>query len=114
MLTLILLLLGGSVIAYLSLQNVMIVSLNFLDYTIESIPLFYVIIGSMLVGILLSYVIHLINSIFVFFTMHDKDKKIMDDQKQVAELTKRIHQLELENARLEKESDLVDVDEDSI
>ena len=114
MLSLIILLIAGSVIAFLSLQNTMLVSLNFLDYTIPNIPLYYVIIGSMLVGLLLSYVIYLAHSILTAITLHSKDRKIMSEKKEVAELTKRIHQLELENAKIKKESDLQSVDDNSL
>jgi uncharacterized integral membrane protein len=114
MLSLIIILIVGSIIAYLSLQNTMLVSLNFLDYTIPNLPLYYVIIGSMLIGLLLSYTIHLIHSFFTTLTIHSKDKKIMQERKEVAELTKRIHKLELENATLKKDTDLVGVDSNSL
>jgi lipopolysaccharide assembly protein A len=114
MLSLILLLIGGSIIAYLSLQNTMIVSLHFLDYTIPSLPLYYVIIGSMLVGLLLSYVIYLVHSIIMNISLHGKDRKIMKEKEQVAELTKRIHQLELENVRLKNQTDTDTVDSNSL
>ncbi len=114
MLSIILLLIGGSVIAYLSLQNTMLVTLSFLDYTVPHLPLYVIIIGSMLVGFLLSYLIHLINSVFVFFTLHGKDKTIMSEKKEVAELTKRIHQLELENAKLSKAANSEEADERSL
>ena len=105
MLSLIILLVGGSIIAFLSLQNTMVVSLHFLDFTIPNLPLYYVIIGSMLVGLLLSYVIYLVHAIITNISLLGKDKKIMKEKQQVAELTKRIHQLELENVKLKKETD---------
>ena len=114
MFSLIIILVVGSIIAYLSLQNTMVVSLYFLDYTIPNLPLYYVIIGSMLVGLLLSYVIYLVHSIGVSFSLSKKDKKIMQERQQVAQLTKRVHQLELENVRLKKGTDSESDDINSI
>ncbi len=114
MFSLILLLIGGSVIAYLSLQNTMLVSLHFLDYTIPNLPLYYVIIGSMLVGLLLSYIIYVVHTVVMRFNLLKKDKKIMQEKEQVAELTKRVHKLELENVRLKKENDDEGDDDNSL
>lgn len=105
MLSLTILLVGGSIIAFLSLQNTMVVSLHFLDFTIPNLPLYYVIIGSMLVGLLLSYVIYLVHTIITNISLFGKDKKIMKEKQQVAELTKQIHQLELENVKLKRQTD---------
>ncbi len=105
MLSLILLLVGGSVIAYLSLQNTMLVSVNFLDQTVSNVPLYFVIIGSMLIGLLLSYVIYLVHAIVTNISLASKDRKIIKEKQEVAELTKQIHQLELENVKLKKQTD---------
>lgn len=102
-LALILLLIFGSGVAYLALQNTTHVTFTILNYTLSDIPLFSVIIGSVLVGVLLAYIIYMINSISTALTIHGKDKKIKESEKSAAELTKRIHQLELENAALKKD-----------
>ncbi|HBC73097.1 hypothetical protein A2379_00610 [Candidatus Amesbacteria bacterium RIFOXYB1_FULL_47_13] len=39
------------------------VSFTLLNYSFSNVPLFSVIIGSMLIGVLLAYLIHMINSI---------------------------------------------------
>lgn len=114
MLSLIILLVSGSLIAYFSLQNTMLVSVNFLDLNVTNIPLYYVIIGSMLVGLLLSYAIYIIHSISTSIKLHKKDKRIKENKGELAQLTKRIHQLELENLKLKKESGLEVIDENSL
>jgi len=105
MLSLIFLLIFGSAIAFLSLQNTMPVTLTFLHYTFKNWPLSYVIIASMLVGIILSYLIHLVESISSTFTIHGKNKKIKEEEKELIEMTKKIHQLQIENARLKNSND---------
>ncbi len=101
--TLILLLVVGSLITYLSKFNFMLVSLSFGKYVFTDIPLFYVIIGSLLVGLVLSYIAFLITRISSSFKMRGKDIEIKKNIDEVLELTKRVHQLELENEKLKHE-----------
>lgn len=101
---LILLLVVGAVMAYLSQNNLIPVTLHLGSTVITDIPLFYVIIGSLLTGLVLSYLIYLVNSIFTAFSMHGKDTKIKQGKSEIVDLTKRIHQLELENERLKSNS----------
>lgn len=100
MLILILFLIVGSVLAYLAQNNLTLVSVNIGPYVFANIPLFYVIIGSLLVGLILSYVLYLIHTISTSFVLRGKDNKIKKKRDEVAELTKRVHQLELENEKL--------------
>jgi len=99
MLILILLLILGAGMAYLSKFNDMLVSVSFGSYIISDIPLFYVIIGSLVTGLILSYLVYLVDTIFTSWTIRGKDKEIKKTKLEVLELTKRIHQLELENEK---------------
>jgi lipopolysaccharide assembly protein A len=99
MLGLIILLVAGSLLVYISKFNFVPVSLNLGLYTLSDIPLFYVIIGSLVIGLVLSYLIYLINSISTSLRLHGKDKEIKIYKDEVLELTKRVHQLELENEK---------------
>jgi len=100
MITLILIILVGAVFVYLSQNNLTHVTLHIGSTVISNLPLFYIIIGSLLTGLIVAYLIHLVNSIFVSFSMHGKDSKIKQGKSEIVDLTKRIHQLELENERL--------------
>lgn len=91
-------------VVYLAQNNLMPVTLYIGHSVFPDIPLFYVIIGSLLIGLGFSYLIYLINSIFTGFTMRGKDTKIKQGKDEIVDLTKRIHQLELENERLKKDS----------
>jgi len=85
----------------------LIVILNYPPILLD-IPLFYIIIGSLLVGLGLSYLYALIRSISTGFTMRKKDKKIKETRSEIVDLTKRIHQLELENEKLKNKSTIVE------
>jgi len=81
------------------------VNLTFLHYSFKNWPLSYVIIGSMLVGIILSYLISLVSLISNVFIINSKNNKIKNEEKEKIELTKKIHQLQIENAVLKKDKD---------
>ena len=100
MLQIIFLLLAGSALTYISRYNLELVSLNFGQYTIPDVPLFYVIVGSLLTGLILSYIMQSLTGISTYFKLRDKSKEIKMGQDEVLSLTKRIHQLEIENEKL--------------
>jgi lipopolysaccharide assembly protein A len=76
------------------------VTVNLGLYVFSDIPLFYVIIGSLLTGLVLSYLFYLVYAISNSFKLLGKNKEIKKNKNAVLELTKRIHQLELENEKL--------------
>ncbi|HCC84519.1 MAG TPA: hypothetical protein DEP87_02455 [Candidatus Pacebacteria bacterium] len=100
MLIIILLLILGAVMAYISKFNAVLVNVNLGAYIFNDIPLFYVIIGSLLIGLILSYLVYLVDLLFTSWTLRGKENEIKKFKKEVLELTKRIHQLELENEKL--------------
>lgn len=100
MLTLIFLLVIGAALVYISKFNFTPVSLNLGAYVFSDIPLFYVIIGSLIIGLVFSYLIHLVRAISNSFTLRGKNKEIKKDKDEILELTRQIHQLELENEKL--------------
>ncbi len=114
MFVLILLLIFGAGVAYFAIPNTSLVTFTLASYTFVDVPLFYVMIGSMLVGVVLAYVIHLVYSISTSMTIYGKNKKIKHAENELTELTKKIHQLELENAELKAETNLPNIDEKSL
>ncbi len=107
MLNIIFLLITGSVFAYLSKDNLVPVTLNVAQYTFANIPLFYVIVGSLLVGLTLSYFVQVLGSITNSFVLRGNRQAIKSGRDEVLELTKRVHQLELENERLKQNNPAV-------
>lgn len=99
---------------YISKFNFTPVSVNLGLYTFSNIPLFYVIVASLLFGLVLSYLVYLVHSISTSFTLHGKDKEIKKDKNAVLELTKRVHQLELENEKIRNGSDSEPTDQNAL
>jgi len=105
MLILILTLILGSALVYISKYNFMPVTVNFGFYVISDIPLFYVIVASMVIGLVFSYLISRIEAISIFFEIRNKNNEIKKDKDEILELTKRIHQLELEKEKMNNGSE---------
>ncbi len=102
MLTLILLLVVGSFLAYLAQDNLVLVSVNFGPYVISGVPLFYVIVGSLVTGLAVAYVIYLTEAISKSLAMRAKDVELKKSKQEVLELTKRVHQLEIEKEKIKR------------
>lgn len=103
--TLILTILLGLIIAFFATQNTGIVSINFLTYSI-AVPVYIVVIGALLIGLLFSWIISTVNSIGTSMKMRGKEHKITDYKKENAELLRQVHQLEITNAKLETAANL--------
>ena len=112
MLFVILFLVVGSLLVYVSKFNLMPVTVNLKFWTFSNIPLFYVIVASILAGLTFSYLIYLIHVISTSLKLRGKNKEIKKNKNEVLELTKRVHQLELENTRLKAKTG--EFDENSI
>ncbi len=100
MITLLLLIVAGGLFVYVAQGNLEPVSLIIGPYTLVDLPLFYVIMGSLLIGLMLAYVLHLGQAISNSWELRTKKKEIERTKDEVMELTKRVHQLELENQKL--------------
>jgi len=114
MLNLILVLLVGSGLVYVSKFNFTLVSVNLGFATIPNVPLFYIIITSVVFGLILSYIFSLIRSVSTSFTLRGKNNEIKKGQDEVLELTRRVHQLELENEKQKNGTDLVPTDTNAL
>ena len=108
MFILILLLVVSGIMVYLAQNNLTLVSLQLGSYMFANIPLFYVIIGSLLTGLGLAYILYLINSISTTIAMHKKDTTIQETKNEIVDLTKQIHQLELENERIKNNTTIIE------
>ena len=97
------LLLAGTALTYISRYNLELVTVNMGIYTIANIPLFYVIVGSILIGLILSYVLQLIRNITTYWEIRAKSKEIETGKQEILDLTKTVHQLEIANEKLKHE-----------
>lgn len=104
MFALIVLFIFGIGVAFFATQNTQAISLTFANYSLNSIPLYIIVLVSLLLGFAVSWIISLVDVISSAFKIHGKEGTIKNANKQIAELTKKVHQLELENEKLKGES----------
>lgn len=86
--------------AIFATQNTMPVTIWFFDYTVPYVPVYMVVLSSILLGLLLSWIITFTQSVVSGFKIRGKENRIRSYEKEVADLTRRVHNLELENTRL--------------
>ncbi|HSW48200.1 MAG TPA: LapA family protein [Candidatus Saccharimonadales bacterium] len=86
--------------AYFATQNTGSVALRFVNYEIVGVPMYVVVISSILAGVILSWIISLFSSATYFLNMRSKEHVILQDRKAILDLKKRMVELEAENARL--------------
>ncbi len=104
MLALIVLVVFGIGVAFFATQNTQTISITLGNYPLTGVPLYLIVLVSLLLGFVVSWIISLVDVISSALKIHGKESAIKDANKQISELTKRVHQLELENERLKAES----------
>lgn len=88
------------VFGYFATQNTGPISLTLSSYKIENIPLYIALGVTLLVGLLFSWLNSLIDVFTSSMKMRGKENVIKGERKAIHELTKKVNQLELENAKL--------------
>ena len=104
MFALIVLVVFGIGVAFFATQNTQTVSITLGNYPLTGVPIYLIVLVSLLLGFVVSWIINLVDVISSALKIHGKENTIKDANKQISELTKKVHQLELENERLKGES----------
>lgn len=105
MLILILFLIVGSILAYVSQYNFEPVSVNLGWYVFSQVPLFYVMVASLVTGLVLAYAMHLVHAFSNSMMLRAKENELKKNKGEIAELTKRVHQLEIQNDKLKAKTE---------
>ena len=100
MLALILLIVFGLGTAYFSTQNTGAVHIVLGNYIFYDIPLYVIVIASILLGVFISWLISIVDSISSKVTIYGKDSAIKEAYKTIDVLKEENHNLELKNAQL--------------
>jgi len=114
MFVLILMLLVGSLLVYVSKFNFQLVTVNLGWWIFRDIPLFYVICFSVLFGLGLSYMFYLSQEVINSFLIRSKNKEIKENKEEVLELTKRVHKLEIEKEKMGRGQEITTEDINSL
>ncbi len=103
MLTLLVVVAVGLLLAFVSGQNSVPVSLRLGSALFPGIPLYVVVLGSFFIGIFLSWILSFFGWASSTMRLNGKNKEINKYQQSTADLHNKIRQLELENAQLRGE-----------
>lgn len=105
MLALLLLIIFGLGVAYFATQNTGLVHILLGGYLMKDIPLYVIVVGSLLLGIFISWLVSMVDTFSTFFTLHGKDSEIKRIQKELQHLQHENQILEEENNRLKRTID---------
>jgi uncharacterized integral membrane protein len=99
MASLIVIVILGLGFAYFASQNTAPIIVNVLGNSF-GLPIYLVVLGSLLLGLLVSGIINAFDSLSSMFEIHNRDTKIKQKEQTVEQLSRQVHDLEMENARL--------------
>ena len=89
-------------VAFFATLNTSLVNINIPGYNI-SVPLYLVVLISILLGFIFAWLLHLMNAFTSLFALRGKNKMIKKEKMVNTELTKKVDDLEIKNAKLENE-----------
>ena len=93
---------AGIGIAYFATQNPITIPITLASYHFFNIPLYILVAGSLLFGLLVAWIISLFSYFGNSILFHRQNNRIQKDNKLIQDLTNRIHELEIENTRLKE------------
>lgn len=95
----------AGIIAFFATQNAGPVDLHLGKYNLASVPLYWVVLGSVLATLIFSWVMFLMNSISSSFVLHGRNNSLKKLEKENEKLTEKIHKLEIDNARIQEKQE---------
>jgi uncharacterized integral membrane protein len=96
----------GIAIGYFASQNTVPVTLRVGEYVFADIPLYLIIVGSLVIGVFLSWILYLAKIVSSGATSYGKDYVAMRRARRMAaDLEQRVQKLEAENVRLRTDHD---------
>lgn len=104
MLTLVVTVFFGLGFALFATQNTGPVDVFIGPYTIPNVPIYLVILASIVIALLVCGFLYLLKSLSSSLTIREKEEELKKTKSEMAEVTKTAHKLELENTKLKAES----------
>lgn len=114
MIALILFFVFGLLFGYFATLNTTLVSLHLGPYTPVDAPLYLVVLLCLCLGVLFAGVFAFFKSLSSKVSLSRKESELTNLKRDLAELTKKNHQLELENTKLRVQSGEESTDDNSL
>ena len=112
MLVLVLVILFGVAFSYFATQNTGTTTIYIGKFSFQ-LAMYLVVLGSMAVSFLIAGLIYLLRSLSSSLTISEKENELKNAKKELAESTKQLHKLELENTKLKAKAGIEDFDDES-
>lgn len=100
MFSLLILTVFGLAVAYFATQNTGQVHIIIANYLIQGVPLYIIVVGSMIFGIFISWIISLANSVSSGLRIHGKNAELKNANNTIISLKKENNALAMENNHL--------------
>ena len=113
MLTLVVTVVLGIGFALFATQNTGSIDLNFGSYKINDVPIYIVVLVTLLIALVISFFTYIGRHLSDSLTLSEQRDDLKELKKENIELTKKAHKLELENTKLKAKIG-EEFDEDSI
>lgn len=84
-------------------QNTGLITLYFYSYSLQNIPIYLVILASILSAFVISLLVQVIKNLSSGMTISNQKGRIRVLKRELAEVTKDLHKMELENAKFKNE-----------
>lgn len=96
----------GFLFALFATQNTALTSIAAGPWQLNNIPVYWIVLGSLLGGLFISWVINFFEGVAASWALRKKERQLIKTQNSVDELNQRLHNLEIENAQLKKDEPL--------
>jgi uncharacterized integral membrane protein len=90
----------GLGIGYFATQNTSPVTLHMGELVLEEVPLYLIVLGSLLVGLFIAWTFYFARTLSTTLAIYGRDSAIKKAKQVVADLEQRVRDLEAVNARL--------------
>lgn len=105
MTTLILAIIVGLGVAFFSVQNTHGVTMTLANYSLTDIPLFIIVLASILVGLFVGFIMNIFQALSASFKIHGKDVAVKNANHIIADLKKKLDDVQIENNLLREKID---------
>lgn len=114
MIILVICVLFGIVVSFFATQNTQEITIHALNYQWSHVPLYFIVLTSLLIGVIFSWLIYMLNAFSQSFITKKKQHRMDELKKENIDIAKHMHELEIENAQLKAKYDEDDVDDKSL
>lgn len=90
-------------VAFFATQNTATVPIFVANVPIPDVPVYMIVIISLLTGMVVAWLLSLLKSLSASMTIRNRDSALKESRKTITSLTKRVHVLEIENTELKSQ-----------